>query len=168
MALSAVLSALGVMLLALGSLIQVLDLSTAVLASLLTVFAVIELRGKYPYLIYAVTGLLSLLLLPTKTAALVYVLFAGYYPMVKAAAEGHLARPVAWAVKIPVFCVGLVSAAALAVFLLTGGIAPLLAGWYWLLLGVPVFVVYDIALTRLISAYLLRWRARLGFLDRFR
>ena len=64
LALSAVFSALGVVLLALGSLLQVLDLTMAVLASFLVILAVIELRGRYPYLIYAVTAVLGLLLCP--------------------------------------------------------------------------------------------------------
>ena len=58
---SAVLCALGVILLAFGALFQVLDLTMAVVASILVIFAVIELGGKYPYLIYAVTALLSVL-----------------------------------------------------------------------------------------------------------
>jgi hypothetical protein len=165
MAISAVLSALGVILLALGSLVGVLDLSTAALASFLTVFAVIELKGKYPYLIYVVTGALALLLLPTKTSALVYLFFAGYYPMVKAAAEKHLGRVLSWVVKLAVFCVGAVAAAMLAVFLMTGSLALLRSMWYLLPLGAVVFVVYDIAMTRLISAYLSRWRSRFRFLQ---
>ena len=85
--LSAIICALSVVLLWLGGLIQILDLSVAVLVSMLVVFAVIELRGKYPYLIYAVTSVLSFLLLPVNSAAMTYVLFAGYYPIIKALLE---------------------------------------------------------------------------------
>ena len=161
LAAAALLAALGTVLLAVGALVDVLDLSMAAIAALTVVFAVIELRGPYPYLIYAVTSLLGLLLLPSKTPALIYALFAGYYPIVKAVFERHFPRPVAWLFKI------LLSNAALALsvflvvrfFMAPGSVER----WhYWLLLiGTPVFILYDYALTKLITVYLLRWRGRL-------
>lgn len=165
LAVSAVLAALGVVLLLLGSLVQVLDLSMAAIASLLVVFAVIEIGGKYPILIYLVTSVLSLLLLPVKTAALIYFVFAGYYPILKAVLEGRLSKPVAWGLKAVIFCaavtVGLFSAGKL--FLMD--LSWIFANWWFLLCLLPVFVLYDIALTRLISAYLGKWRARLRLPD---
>lgn len=159
-AVAALLAALGTVLLTVGAFFEVLDLTAAALASLTVVFAVIELRGPYPYLVYGVTALLSLLLLPVKTPALVYALFAGYYPVVKAVFEKHFPRPVAWLFKIVLFNAAL----ALAVFLLVRFfMAPgTVQRWhYWLLLiGTPVFVLYDVALTRLITTYLFRWRKR--------
>ena len=160
---SAILAALGVVLLMLGSLVQVLDLSMAAIASLTVVFAVIEIRGKYPLLIYVVTSLLSLLLLPVKTAALIYFLFAGYYPMVKEILEKKLPKGVAFAVKILLFCVGGALALLAAEKLFLMDLSLLWANWWYLLLLVPIFLLYDIALTRLISAYVYRWRARLRF-----
>jgi hypothetical protein len=42
------------------------------------------------------------------------------------------------------------------------------ATWYYFLLPLltPVFVVYDIALTRLVSAYMYKWRSRFRFLHK--
>ena len=80
---SAMLCALSVIILSLGSLIEVLDITTAVLASLLCIYAVIEMGGAYPWLIWPVTSILALLLLPQKTPALFYALFAGFYPILK-------------------------------------------------------------------------------------
>ena len=80
---SAMLSALGVIFLALGAFIEVLDITTAVLASMLCIYAVIEMSGAYPWGIWVVTSILSLLLLPIKTPALFYALFAGFYPILK-------------------------------------------------------------------------------------
>ena len=149
---SAVLCALGVILLALGSLLQILDLTMAAVASFLVIFAVIELGGKYPFLIYVVTAVLSMLLVPYKIAALAYLCFAGYYPMLKALLEGHLSKAWGWVLKIVIFNAG---------FEIT-------ATWYyWLLPACSlVFVVYDIALTRLIGAYVYKWRSRFRFLHK--
>ena len=80
---SAMLAALGVVIMSLGALIESLDLTTAALASMLCIYAVIELGRGYPWMIWAVTSLLSLLLLPyPKTPALFYVLM-GAYPIIK-------------------------------------------------------------------------------------
>ena len=83
LALCSLFSALGVIILYMGSLIEVIDLSMAVIASLLVIVAVIEIGGIYPWLIYAVTSALSFLLLPNKFVAVVYFAFAGFYPILK-------------------------------------------------------------------------------------
>lgn len=163
---SAILCALGVILLALGSLVQVLDITMAALASLLVIFAVIEIGGKYPVLIYAVTGLLSVLLVPYKTAPLLYLCFAGYYPLLKAVLEGRLPKLWAWVLKVLLFNAALVLTLVLAIKLFAEFTVP--AVWYYYLLPLcsVVFVVYDIALTRVITMYLLRWRQRFRFLHK--
>ena len=162
---AAALAALGVITLALGSVVQVLDLSVAVIASLFVVFAVIELGGSYPYLLYAVTSLLAMLLLPTKTAALAYVCFTGYYPIIKSKLEkSRLPRFACWLCKILVFNVVLALVVLVAVLVLH---LPVPRAYYWmLLLLTPVFVLYDVALTRLISFYIVRLRDRLKFLNK--
>ena len=163
---SAVLCALGVILLAIGSLLQMLDLTMAAVASFLIIFAVIELGGKWPFLIYAVTGVLSVLLVPYKTAPLVYLCFAGYYPMLKALLEGHLPRLWAWVLKLIAFNAGLFVLLFLA-FKLFAAFEITSAWYYWLLPACSVvFVVYDIALTRMISAYVYKWRSRFRFLHK--
>ena len=163
---SAVLCALGVILLALGSLLQVLDITMAALASFLVIFAVIELGGKYPFLIFAVTALLSMLLVPYKTAPLMYLCFAGYYPLLKAVLEGHLSSVWAWVLKLLAFNAALALTLFLAIKLFAAFTVP--AVWYYYLLPIctVVFVIYDIALTRVITAYVQRWRHRFRFLHK--
>ena len=85
---SALLCALGAVLLCAGRLFDgSLDLSMAVLASLITVWAAEELDGYYPWLIWLVTAILALLLMPFNTAAWEYLLFAGVYPMLRVMLE---------------------------------------------------------------------------------
>ncbi len=161
----AAVSALGVITLALGSVLQVLDLSAAVIASLFVVFAVIELRGSYPYLVYAVTAILAVLLLPVKTAALAYLCFTGYYPIMKSKLEkSRLSRVLCWLCKILFFNTVLAIVTVVALFVLR---IPVPRSFYWMLpLLTPVFVLYDVALTRLITFYMVRLRDRLTFLKK--
>ena len=162
---AAAISALGVITLMLGSVVQILDLSVAVIASLFVVFAVIELRGSYPYLVYLVTALLSMLLLPTKTAALAYLCFTGYYPIFKSRLEkSRLSNVLCWLFKIVFFNVVLAVAVVVALFVLQ--IPMSRVTYLMLLLLTPVFVLYDVALTRLITFYMVRLRDRLTFLKK--
>lgn len=159
---SAMLCALGVILLSLGSLVDVLDITMAVLASLFCVYAVIEIGCAYPWLIWLVTSLLSLLLLPMKTPALFYALFAGFYPILKEKLEKR-SRPVSWVLKLVVFHVSLgVIVLVLRLFfpatLDMGRIR-----WMPLVLYlscVACFVLYDYALSHMITFYLVKLRHR--------
>ncbi len=161
--LSALLSALGIVLLALGSLFETLDISMAALASFFCVYAVIEMRGGYPWMIWVVTGGLAFLLLPQKTPALFY-LFLGHYPMIKALVE-RLPLTISWVIKLAWLHVS-----GLLIFL---GVRFLFAPgtqwdprvWYWILLyicAVAAFVLFDLALTRIITFYLVRLQKRMG------
>ena len=79
----ALLAAMGVALLFLGSFIEALDLSMAALASFFCLFAVIELKGPFSWLIYAVTSVLAVVLMPYCFGGWFYLLFFGYYPILK-------------------------------------------------------------------------------------
>jgi hypothetical protein len=160
LAISALLSALGVVFLYFGSLIDVLSVSMAVIASVFCIFAVIELGGAYPWLIYAVTGVLSLILLPTKEAAVVYVLFCGFYPILKEKLEKKK-RPVSWILKEVVFNIALAVILLLSELLLTADAAePWFIFWGTVVLAEIVFPIYDLALTRLISLYIYKIRSK--------
>ena len=159
---SAMLSALGVILLAVGAFVEVLDLSTAVFASMLCIYAVIEIRGSYPWMIWLVTSILGLILLPIKTPAVFYALFFGFYPILKEKLE-KLPRLISWILKPVIFhaCIALIWGVFklfIPVALEEMGGGRMLALLY--ALALVCFVLYDIALTRLITFYLFRLRGR--------
>ena len=161
----AMLAALGVVLLWLGSAVEVVDISMAVVASLLCVFAVIEYGGSAPWLVYGVTAVLSLLLLPQKTPALMYLVFFGYYPILKEKLEKK-PKWAAWIWKEVIFNLALAVLLVLSHFLLfTAASAGNMVFYYVALVGLAelAFPLYDIALTRLISLYLFRLRKRFRF-----
>ena len=160
MTVSAMLSALGVILLSLGSIIEVLDLTAAVLASLLCVYAVIEMGRAYPWMVWLVTSLLALLLLPVKAPALIYALFAGFYPILKEKLE-KLSRVLSWILKLAVFHLSMLAIALLMKLVFHTEIELGTYAWMPFLiypLALVCFVVYDLALTRLITFYLFRLR----------
>lgn len=167
-ALGGIFTALGVVIMYAGSLIEVLDLTAAVIASLLCIVTVIDLGKRWAWVVYAATSVLATVLLPNKFPAVTYLLFVGYYPMIKAALEGRItSRGVRFAVKLLIFNPAFAAITAVSVFVLRIPfdergfmIAVLFA------LGNLTFIIYDIALTRLITFYIVKLRPRLKFLDR--
>ena len=160
LALASVLSALCFLLLFAGSIITVMDLSAAALASLVVVVAVIEVGSFYPYLIWLVTSVLGLLLLPDKFGSLVFLCFAGYYPMLKSALERF--TPIfAWIFKILSFNIALSAILALAKFVFF--IDDTSLTFSFLVYGVcnVVFILFDIALSRLLTLYFLKIRSKI-------
>ena len=160
---SAMLCALGVVILGLGSVIEVLDITVAVIASLLIVYAVIEIGGIYPWLIWIVTSIIALVLLPMKTPVLFYAFLAGYYPILKQKIERRMARLPAWGIKFGVLAVAL-GAIWGVIQLLTLDLLENEGGWIMmvvtLVLSVFAFVLYDICLTRLITFYFVKLQKR--------
>ncbi|MBO5937902.1 MAG: hypothetical protein J6Q82_00180 [Clostridia bacterium] len=160
LAVCAMLSALGVVILGIGSVVSVMDISMAVIASLFCVFAVIEYGGSAPWLVFLVTGILSLLL-PQKAPAAMYLLFFGYYPILKEKIEKHR-KSVAWVIKEAIFQVALAIMLLLYhfVFMAPGTTTPWTMYVLLALIAEIVFPIYDVALTRLITLYLFRLRKR--------
>ena len=99
--LGAILASMGVVLLTVGAFIEVLDLSMAALASFFCIFAVIEMGKGYPIMIYLVTGILAVLIMPQSLSGWIYLLFFGYYPIVKERFE-KLPIALAWVLKLAV------------------------------------------------------------------
>ena len=166
-ALGGIFSALGVAIMYVGSFIEVLDLTVAVMASLFCIVTVIETGKRWAWSVYAVTAVLATLLLPNKFPALVYLLFAGYYPMLKEILEGKIKKKaILLTVKVIIFNLAFAAIIAVSVFVLR---LPTETGFMLvalILLGNLTFVLYDIALTRLISFYIVKLRPRLSFLNR--
>jgi len=165
LALSSVLSALGVILLYLGSILQLLDLTMVAIASLIVTFAVIEMKGRYPLMIWGVTSFLSLLLLPDKFGALCYFLLCGFYPILKP----HLDRlPRLWGVLLKLIGFNLLLSAMLAaaVFLFHMPEEEIGLTWLFYPLGNLAFFLYDLAMSRLTVLYFLRLRRMLR-IDRY-
>lgn len=160
---SAMLIALGVVLLLLGSFLGILDLTAAALCGIFTLFCYREMPPAYGFAVFAATAALSLLLLPQKTPAILYAVFAGYYPLLKFRLE-RLPAPLAWILKLLLFNAAVTAFLLLSVYVLG---TPPEAWWITLvlyLLGNPAFVLYDILLGRALALYEWRMRPRIEHL----
>ncbi len=158
-AVCSLLTALSFVFMMVGAITDVLDLTATMIASFCIVFAVIEIGERWAWLVYGVTAILSLLLLPSKAAALLYLL-GGAYPIFKAWFEKYRAV-IAWILKLSLF-----NTLQLLFILLAQKVLGLSGAGYGfvlteILLGNVTFIVYDLCLTVCVTVYLVRLRRRL-------
>ena len=97
--LSATLVALGVLFMTLAAFVPALDLSCAVLASLLVAFAYMELGSPYTWLIWLSTSLLAFIFFQASFVWLTYLLVYGIFPIIKGYIE-RLPRPLWLPIKL--------------------------------------------------------------------
>ncbi len=169
LALAAVCAALGTVIMYLGSLVEVLDLTTVFAASLLVIFLQLELGGAWPALLWLVTSALSLLLLPNRFCAFEYAFFGGLYPILKYWIE-KLPRLPAYILKFVAFNVLFAFVMGVSLWFfgmetitlpVIGTLSPLVYCFILLFLGNCVFVAYDILITRLIRIYFFKFRDKI-------
>ena len=162
----AMLTALGVIFLGIGALLEVLDISMAVIASFCVIIALIEYGKGSPWMVYAAISVLSFLILPSKLPALFFALFFGFYPILREKFE-RKNKLLRWILKELTFNVCLAVIITLYMLLFFESVA-LAIPLPWLIVAAVVlcefvFVMYDIALERLITFYVIKLRHRFKF-----
>ena len=155
LSLSAMMCALGAVIMCLGTVIPVGTYVCPVFASLVLVVLREECRRSYGWCAWAVISALSLLLAPDKEAAMLFAVL-GYYPLVQPALNGIKPKVLSVAVKL-LLCAAAVAVMTLVLvklFMLEGlmaeGVGIFIAT---LALGVALFFAYDYLLPRLTWVY---------------
>lgn len=166
-ALCGMVSALSVVLMLFEGLVQLASIAMPAIAGCLLIPIVAEAGLSWAFGSYGATAALCLLLAPDKEAALIYLLFFGYYPALFAVLSRIRNTVVCWAAKLAVFNAAAVDEALLAIYVL--GIPwedipfmPMPWGPIALLLMANVvFVLYDKTLAGLIRLYFRKLHGRL-------
>ena len=157
LAFGGILTALCVVILFLGSFFSTIDLSMSALAGLVLILAMTEAGDKCAWGVFFASALLSLILVPAKLVAVFYIMLMGWYPIAKKYFE-RLGRFWSWCAKIAVFnaVLTLIILCAQFVMHLPEGEFSFSTALY--ALGNFTFIIYDIAVSRLIIFYLVRLR----------
>ncbi len=159
---SAMMTALGTVLLTVGAFLDVVDLSASALSSLICVFVFIEVGAPYAALTWLATSVLSFAFFPAKTLWLMYFIFFGLYPIVKIYI--HL-LPKFWRIPLKLLYAN-------AVFVILIFIMPRIFGiplidtdikWLYALMYVALnslFILYDIFIDVMVRFYYRKLRHR--------
>ena len=134
------------------------------MSGLFIMVTVIEINYKWAIGSY-LASLLPVMLWAEKESMVLYVLFFGYYPLIKALTESIRNRVAEWVIKLVVFNAAVIAVYAalkalglpLDDFYIPGiNLSLQTVMWLFLLAGNVVFVLYDIALTRALPFYFSR------------
>ena len=168
LSLASLCAALGVVFLGFGVLLNVLDMSAALLASVLVMFCLLEMGFGWSLAVYAVISALSLILMPAASAPWTFLLLFGYMPISKFGFERLCGKRVwmAWIPKLVLFN----AMYAVQVFLfgeLLGftaenalGIPPAAVYIAFFALGNLLYIVCDVLYGRLARIYFFKFRHR--------
>ena len=166
--------ALAVVMLGLGAVIEVLDVTASAAAALILLPVLLCYGKKYGWLSYAVTATLGVLLMPQSLAAWMYAGLTGFYPMVKMKLD-RLPRVLGWLIKLALLTAVLALYLAVFYFIMLGGEgsfadafllgfgetdgSPVLA---YAVVGLSVFtfVLYDLLIDRILVLYYIKWKKR--------
>ena len=160
-AFSGIFSALCFVFLYIGSVFQTLDLSASAIGSIVVLISMIELGKRWALGVYAVSGILAVLLLPNKSPAVIYLLFAGFYPVFKTAMNSISKKWLSYTARLGFFNAAFTLLVFMSVKLL--GIEEDYIGFGILAYVVAniTFIVYDFALEMIAINYISRIRPML-------
>ncbi len=155
-----IISALAVLMMFFTGIFPFATYALPALSGLLLVVIVIDHGMKWAWCVYVAISALVVLITPDREAAAMFVLFFGYYPILKSILERIKLRVVEYVLKFAIFNVAMVVSYLLIIHVL--GIPDILEefgelGQYgvWIMLGLGnvVFILYDITISRLICIY---------------
>ncbi len=158
-AFTGILTALCVVFLYLGSIIDVLDYTVSALCGILVTFAIVEYGNRAGIAVWLGSSFLALLFLPSKFSSLLFIAFCGWYSLVKKVFER----------KPPFICILLkfitfnlalfvIAFITLKLFAVESVTLPVIIGVG--LLSNATFFIYDTLITRLIYLYVIKWRQK--------
>ncbi len=166
LAFCAVISAVSLVLMLVTGLIPIGTYAFPCIAGALLSVVVIESGYVFAFTTYTVVAIMSALFVADKEAALYYIAFLGFYPILKGLFEKVKIKPLQYILKYALFNLCIIGAFFVSItllsvpkesFVLFGVYIP----WVFLALGNVVFAVYDFCLTRIISEYVYKWRKKL-------
>ena len=162
-AVGGIVAALSLVLMISVAIIPFMTYALSALAGAFIVFVVIEIDKKWAVGVYAAVAILGIFLVPEKEVAVLYLAFFGYYPILKAVIESKTGTVVGWILKILTFEITMIVSYWLMIKFMGVTIDEMDEFGVWAIpmllgLGTFAFIMYDIAISKLIILYLKRWR----------
>ncbi len=171
----AIFAALSVVILGLGTILQIVDLTASALAAIIILLLYLCYGARYALLSYAVTSVLAAVLMPQSFAVWSYIGLMGYYPVLKHKLD-RLPKLLSWCLKLLLFAVVMAGCLLIFHFLIYGGEGSITDSFLrlfdeengksllaWAILGLSLFtyVIFDLLLARLIFLYHIGYKRRI-------
>ncbi len=164
--LGGVISALCIALMLLSSILPVGTFAFPAFAGMLLTVITVELGQKWGWLVYLSISLLSFFLLSNKEAMIYFVFFLGFYPILKSNIEKLKSKFLQYIIKFAVFNICAIVSFFLGIFVFgipkeSYNLFNIYLPQVFLILGNLFFVIYDRAVTVIVSSYINIWRKKI-------
>ncbi len=155
LSLTSMMAAFTLLFIYLAGILPTTRLSMYAIASLFSLALCMEQRTANALILFFSVSFLSLLILPNIMVVIPYILFFGYYGVVKYHAEQIKDKFLAFVIKLMVFNIGLILNYFLAKNLFLSSIPDILKNNFWVFLGLAqiAFVAYDYIFSKLAELY---------------
>lgn len=159
--------ALATALMLLGGILPLATFCAPAFAGLLIMPVAIEYGNKTGTILYIAIGLLSLFVVADKEMALIFIFFLGYYPLLKTQLEKIAVKLIKFTAKLAVFNFSIISMYLVVLLLFPMGIISQeldITGIFLVVLLVLAnitFIIYDVAVARIVGLYCTFWRSKL-------
>ncbi len=161
LALGGIIGSISLVLMFFTGIMPLLSYTLPAVAGALLIILVTQVSKKYAWITYASVAFLSIFVSPDKEAALLYIMFFGFYPILKSEFERIKSRVLEWIAKISVFNVLIVVFYFLFMAFFGRNVIKdeinefgrNIIIIFWGISNIA-FVLYDIALTNIISMYI--------------
>lgn len=160
-ALGGIVTAVCTVLMFLTGLIPIGTYALPAIAGVTLMVIVVELGSRWAWMVYLAVSVLAALMAADKEAVMLFIIFFGYYPILKYHIEHLHSRVIQMLLKFIVFNISMIAAFFIAIKLLSVPedsfeVFGISLPWVFLILGNFVFLMYDYSLTGLISMYITR------------
>ncbi len=141
----------------------ILNVALPLFAGTLLAVVAIEINPGWGFVTYAAVACLSLFITPDKDAVIIFIMFFGYYPVLKFLLEKIISKVLQWIIKLAVFNAAIIASYYIMINVtgtidlvdefdfLKEYIVPVL-----LLGGNGIFVFYDYTVSTMVTCYL-KW-----------
>jgi hypothetical protein len=162
-AIGGIVAALSLVLMISVAVVPFLTYALPAVAGAMMVFAVMEINKRWAFGIYVTVAILGIFLVPDKEVVVMYLAFFGYYPILKALIESKCPGVLEWVLKLLSFLSTMVISYYLMIKFMGVTIDETETWGKWaipilLAMGTLAFIIYDIALSKLVYIYNLKWR----------
>ena len=128
----------------------------------------VEINARWAFFTYVSVAVLCLFITPDKEAGLLYIMFLGYYPLIKVPIEKVRNRIIEWLIKLVIYNTMIVIYYQIIIRVVSSSDLAEEAGEWgkygaFILLGLTnvVFILYDVAVSRLKDLYVKWFRKKI-------
>lgn len=166
--LGGIISALSLSLMFLTGFMPLLVYVIPAVTGAMLIIVYVEINAKWAFITYVSVALLCLFITPDKEAGLLYIMFLGHYPLLKMLIEKSVSTIFKWIIKLIVYNIMIIFYYQIIIRIVTSSdLAEEVSEWgkygAFIFLGLTniIFIVYDVAVSRLKDLYVKWFRKKI-------